>query len=50
MEIEDIVGVKFGIENEVDVEKKKRGRDLDDIAGDSLTRKNGLRCSRASRL
>jgi hypothetical protein len=36
MEIEDVVGVKFGIENEVDVEEKGRGRDLQDIAGDSL--------------
>jgi hypothetical protein len=36
MEIEDIVGVKFSIENEVDVEEKDRGWDLEDIAGDSL--------------
>jgi hypothetical protein len=31
MEIEDVVGVKFGIENEVDMEKKNRGWDLEDI-------------------
>jgi hypothetical protein len=37
MEIEDVVGVKFGIENEVDMEEKDRGWDLEDIAGDSLT-------------
>jgi hypothetical protein len=36
MEIEDVVGVKFGIENEVDMEEKDRGWDLEDIAGDSL--------------
>jgi hypothetical protein len=36
MEIEDVVGVKFGIENEVDMEEKRRGWDLEDIAGDSL--------------
>jgi hypothetical protein len=37
MEIENVVGVKFDIENEVDVEEKGRGRNLKDIAGDSLT-------------
>jgi hypothetical protein len=36
MEIEDVVGVKFGTENEVDMEEKGRGWDLEDIAGDSL--------------
>jgi hypothetical protein len=36
MKIEDVVGVKFGIENEVDMEEKGRGWDLEDIAGDSL--------------
>jgi hypothetical protein len=36
MEIEDVVGVKFGIENEVHMEEKERGRDLQNIAGDSL--------------
>jgi hypothetical protein len=37
MEIEDAVGVRFGIENEVDMEEKGRGWDLEGIAGDSLT-------------
>jgi hypothetical protein len=36
MEIEDVVGVKFGIEYEVDLEEKDRGWDLEDVAGDSL--------------
>jgi hypothetical protein len=36
MEIEDVVGVKFGIENEIDMENGNRGWDLEDIAGDSL--------------
>jgi hypothetical protein len=36
MEIEDVVGVKFGIENEVHMEEKGRGRHLQNIAGDSL--------------
>jgi hypothetical protein len=38
MELEDVVGVKFGIENEVDMEEKGRGWDLEDIAGDSLSK------------
>jgi hypothetical protein len=42
MEIEDIVGVKFGIENEVDTEEKDRGCDLEDIAADSLSRTDGF--------
>jgi hypothetical protein len=37
MEIEDVVGVKFGIEDEIDMEDGNRGWDLEDIAGDSLT-------------
>jgi hypothetical protein len=37
MEIEDVVGVKFGIKNEVHMEEKGRGRHLQNIAGDSLT-------------
>jgi hypothetical protein len=37
MKIEDVVGVKFGIEDEVDMEDGNRGWDLEDIAGDSLT-------------
>jgi hypothetical protein len=40
MEIEDVVGVKFGIENEVDMEEKERGWDLEDIAGDSPIQKD----------
>jgi hypothetical protein len=36
MEVEDVVGVKFGIENEVDMEEKDKGWDLEDIARDSL--------------
>jgi hypothetical protein len=36
MEIEDVVGVKFGIQNEVDTKEKGKGCDLEDIAGDSL--------------
>jgi hypothetical protein len=30
MEIEDVVGVKFGIENEVDMEEKDKGWDSKD--------------------
>jgi hypothetical protein len=37
MEIEDVVGIKFGIENEADMEDGNRGWNLKDIAGDSLT-------------
>jgi hypothetical protein len=37
MEIEDVVGVKFGIENEVDMENRNKGWDLEDIAEDSLS-------------
>jgi hypothetical protein len=37
MEIEDVIGVKFGTENEIDMEEKDRGWDLKDIGGDSLT-------------
>jgi hypothetical protein len=36
MLIEDVVGVKIGIENEVDMEDGNRGWNLEDIAGDSL--------------
>jgi hypothetical protein len=37
MLIEDVVGVKIVIENEVDMENGNRGWDLEDIAGDSLS-------------
>jgi hypothetical protein len=37
MLIENVVGVKIGIENEVDMEDGNRGWNLEDIAGDSLT-------------
>jgi hypothetical protein len=46
MEIEDVVGVKIGIENEVDMEDGNRGWNLEDIAGDSLTLTSPLRCPR----
>jgi hypothetical protein len=36
MLIEDVVGVKIGIENEVDMENGNREWNLEDIAGDSL--------------
>jgi hypothetical protein len=36
MQIEDIVGVRFGLGNEVDMEDGNRGWNLEDIAGDSL--------------
>jgi hypothetical protein len=36
MEIENVVGVKFGIQDEIDMEDGNRGWDLEDIAGDSL--------------
>jgi hypothetical protein len=42
MEIEYVVGVKFVIENEVDMEEKDRGWNLEDIAGDSLRRVRSL--------
>jgi hypothetical protein len=38
MLIEDVVGVKIGTENEVDMEDGNRGWNLEDIAGDSLIR------------
>jgi hypothetical protein len=34
--MEDIVGVRFGIGNEVDMEDGNRGWNLENIAGDSL--------------
>jgi hypothetical protein len=37
MQIEDIVGVRFGIGNEVDMEDGNKGWNLEDIAGDSLS-------------
>jgi hypothetical protein len=40
MQIEDIVGVRFGIGNEVDMEDGNRGWNLEDIAGDSLSAVN----------
>jgi hypothetical protein len=36
MQIEDIVGARFGIGNEVDMEDGNRGWNLEDIVGDSL--------------
>jgi hypothetical protein len=36
MQIEDIVRVRFGIGNEIDMEDGNRGWNLEDIAGDSL--------------
>jgi hypothetical protein len=36
MQIEDIVGVRFGIGNKVDMEDGNRGWNLEDIAEDSL--------------
>jgi hypothetical protein len=38
MLIEDVVGVKIGLEKKVDMEDENRGWNLEDIAGDSLTR------------
>jgi hypothetical protein len=37
MQIEDIVGVRFGIGNEVDTEDENRGWNLEHTGGDSLT-------------
>jgi hypothetical protein len=37
MQIEDIVGARFGIGNEVDMEDGNRGWNLEDTAEDSLT-------------